>query len=69
VTKEKSMKRKYDRSGPDVNGWKVSAQMANESAYHSPRFKRDCEATDTVPTTRQASKYARRMGKAYKGVI
>ena len=33
----------------------------------SKTFQVACEAVDTKPTTRQASKFRRGMGKAYKG--
>lgn len=38
-----------------------------EFVTDSETFKAACEAVDIKPTTRQASKFRRGMGKAYKG--
>lgn len=63
------MKRKYDRSGPDVNGWKQKATDRNKSILNSPVFLEACEKAGVTPCTRQASKFSRSVGKAYRGGV
>ena len=39
-----------------------------EFAKNNKTFRKACEAVDIEPTPRQASKYRRKMGVAFKGV-
>lgn len=65
---KEGMKR-YPRSGPDVNEWKLVAQKRNLGTLSSPKFLKACERVGIEPTRRQASKYSRGLGLAVKGVV
>ena len=61
------VKRKYPRSGQDVNGWKQKATDRNTGTLSSSTFLKACEHVGIEPTRRQASKYSRGLGLAVKG--
>lgn len=60
-------KRKYPRSGPDLCPRRHDDAVKNTSVLKSPAFKKACEAVGIKPTVRQASKFKRKMGLAYRG--
>lgn len=57
--------KKYEKSGPDVNAWKLNAQGRNMGAFSSNSFRKHCEAVGLEPTKRQAARYAKGKGLAY----
>jgi len=59
--------KKYPRSGPDVNAWKLVATDKNNGTLESSRFKAACERVGLEPTRRQASKYSKGLGLAANG--
>ncbi len=59
---------KYNRSGPDVNAWKLVATDKNTGALSSPKFLKACKTVGLEPTRRQAARYAKGRGLAVKGV-
>lgn len=62
------MKRKYERSGPDVNPRRHIEAEKNQSTQESPSFKKACEAAGIPVTRRQASKFRKKRGLAYASV-
>lgn len=63
------MKRKYDLSSPDLHAERNgAAHKANVAIKNSPAFIKLCREVDTPVTTRQASKYLKKRGKAFNNV-
>lgn len=50
-------KKKYPKSGPDVNGWKREAEDKTTGILSSPAFIKKCKELEMEPTRRQAARY------------
>lgn len=58
---------KYPRSGPDVDGErKVSGYQRVEGTLSNKGFLKACTTAGVEPTRRQASKYSRKLGLAWR---
>ena len=55
-------------SGPDLNVDKAARAARNEGILLSGTFKDACDKVGIEPSLRQASKFARKRGVAYRGV-
>ena len=65
-------KKKFNSSWPRVTGDNLHPQnallaQANKSVLANPIFLKACTDFGVEPTKRQASKFRRRIGKAYHG--
>jgi len=60
------MKKRYPRSGPDVNPWRLEAEAKNTGVLSSPAFIKACKAVGIEPNRRQASKFRKGRGLAYQ---
>ena len=57
----------YKKGGPDLHVARKSAEtQANKTTMERPAFQKACEKAGTPVTKRQASKYLKGRGLAYK---
>jgi hypothetical protein len=62
------MQKKYPKGGPDLHAASKKVDTdRNAGIKNSPGFIKACERVNTPVTTRQASKYAKGRGKAFRG--
>jgi len=53
-------------TGTEPSNQELAARKRNDGALNSPQFKNACRMVEIKPTRRQASKFSRKMGLAYK---
>lgn len=66
MSKEKSNLQWIRIGGPDLHPYKHERKKENENIMNKETFKEACEAVGIEPTIRQASKFRRKRGLAYK---
>lgn len=63
------MKKQYEPSGPDVNGWKKEAEDKTTGILSSPAFKKACKSLGVLPTRRQAARYWKGRGRVRNDIV